>query len=280
MSFLRSINDAVYSAVGYKLVKRGSSERQALYALQVLAGEEIRARILKIAGLLRPQRAVDVEKIRVGSVADGGYVMLNDFSGIRHALSFGISDNDTWDVDIAERGITVEQFDHTIPIPAQRPGLNFHARKIVATAGPDGESIHSILQRIDVKDPVSALLKIDIEHDEWPVFDAATAADLNVFSQIVVEFHGFMLVADNAIYDRYLRVLTKLAQHFGVVHVHANNFGPMMMMGGVPFPDVLEVTFANRGRYTLEPTDETFPSELDSPNCKNASDYYLGQFVF
>ena len=54
---------------------------------------------------------------------------------------------------------------------------------------------------------------------EWDAFDAATPDDLNRFSQIVCEFHGFDKIDDDAWHRRALRCATKLRSLFEVVHV-------------------------------------------------------------
>ena len=51
--------------------------------------------------------------LRIGRAYDGGYVMVDDFDNCV-AYSFGISDDVSWDFDIAKRGIDVYMYDHTI----------------------------------------------------------------------------------------------------------------------------------------------------------------------
>ena len=93
----------------------------------------VRARqdeVLAVMRLLRPQRALGTTKVRIGSEHDGGYVMLDDFQGLDRALSFGVCDNDSWDLQVAERGIPVEQFDHSVEeAPSNHELLHFHKKK-------------------------------------------------------------------------------------------------------------------------------------------------------
>jgi hypothetical protein len=67
---------------------------------------------------------------------------------------------------------------------------------------------------------------------------------------------------------------------FAAVHVHGNNFAPMLAIGNLLFPQVLEVTFASRAKYTFGDADEVFPGELDSPNWAARKDYNLGCFNY
>lgn len=243
---------------------------------------DARERILSLAKLLQPHAAAGQDKVRVGRKGDGGYVMISDFKDIGGALSFGVGDDISWDLDIAARGIQVHQFDHSIDAPPEtHSSIVFHRTKVQGLPNGEGETLESILANTAVDPTRDWILKIDIEDDEWAVFDATPDAALRRLKQIVCEFHNFQYVAiDQQRYERCLSVLRKLVRLFDVVHVHANNHSPMVMIGGVPFPDVIEVTFASREHYKFHVTDEIFPTPLDSPNKSTVEDYFLGRFAF
>jgi hypothetical protein len=79
----------------------------------------------------------------------------------------------------------------------------------------------------------------------------------------------------------FLRVFfKKLSDAYAVVHVHANNMGGFSNVANVIFPNVLEMTFANRSLYSFSETDEIFPGPLDAPNDPNCPDIHLGSFRF
>ena len=238
-------------------------------------------RICSIGQLLRPQRALGYRKVRLGGPHDGGYVCLDDFEGVAAALSLGLGDDVSWDSDVANRGLIVHQYDHTVAAPpAEHANFRFHRRKIAAVADDDSETIESALSRNFLTAPASVLLKIDIEHDEWAVFDATADSALDKFSQMTCEFHGFDRVANDDWFATANSVLAKLAGKFAVVHVHANNAEPLLELGNLLFPQLLEVTFASRAKYRFSDTDEVFPTELDSPNLATREDYNLGNFVY
>jgi hypothetical protein len=65
-----------------------------------------------------------------------------------------------------------------------------------------------------------------------------------------------------------------------VVHIHANNYGGMGVVGGYAVPCVLEVTLARLDISEFEASDETFPTAMDMPCNKDAADIYLGRFDF
>jgi hypothetical protein len=79
---------------------------------------------------------------------------------------------------------------------------------------------------------------------------------------------------------RRLHRFPMFQRELGVDHVHANAIGGALLIGGLPFPDVLEVTFASRRHYTLEETNELFPTALDAANDPRLPDPHLGSFNF
>ena len=74
----------------------------------------------RCSGRSNPRKRLDSTKIRLGRNFDGGYVLLDDFADVGAALSLGINDDASWDLDIAQRNIPVQQFDHTIDRGARR----------------------------------------------------------------------------------------------------------------------------------------------------------------
>jgi hypothetical protein len=238
----------------------------------------LQQRLLELGRLLRPMAAEGVAKRRIGHEADGGYVLLDDFAGIGFALSFGVGQEITWDLDIAERGIAVHQFDHTIEQPpGTHPRLHFHRRRIAPAPAEDAESLRSAQA---LGGGGRCIVKMDIEGDEWRVLEAAGPGDFTEISQLIVEFHDFDRVDDDAWHARAARVLAALGEHFAVVHVHANNHGALQVAGNLAFPEILEVTFANRAFYAFADSNEVFPTALDAPNRTDMPDIALGSFRF
>jgi hypothetical protein len=245
-----------------------------------LGGDDLQRAILALASRFTPCRAIGSRKIRVGRENDGGYVLLNDLGHTTAALSFGIRNDCSWDLEIANRGIDVYMFDHTIDAPpARSKRFHFFKKKISAQPGDKSENIESILRtnRI-VGDRI--LLKIDIDGSEWEMFDATSIDVLRRFSQIACEFHDFSRIVDAQWRDRALHVMDKLKSIFEVVHVHGNNSGPMLLIANVPFPANLEVTLANQELWEFEPTTEVYPTPIDQPNLPGYPDLFLGTLIF
>jgi len=237
---------------------------------------------LRLASLFSPRKVTGLQKIRVGTTYDGGYIMLDDFTEIELALSFGVETNADWDAEIARRRINVQQYDHSVDkSPIENEWVKFFKTKIVARSdGTDGTSIGAILDEANIQRDATVILKIDVEGDEWTIFEACSEGELARFSQVLVEFHGFSCGRDPAWLERATRVMEKLTSLFGVFHVHANNWAPMAAVGNVYFPEILEVSFASRKRYDFVENDELFPTRIDRPNNPLRPDLYLGAFKY
>jgi hypothetical protein len=237
--------------------------------------------ILSVVRLLEPRKAVGYEKIRVGSAGDGGYVQLNDYSGISAAISFGIFNDDNWDLAVARMGVPVYQFDHTIEkAPSTHPLLRFERKKAAGNPSVDAVTIADLVAAHSKLSAPDVILKMDIEGSEWDVLDNSSSESLSKLSQIICEFHGLGRLYEAPFHARALRVFHKLAQQFAVIHVHANNGGDMCNLANIAVPSTLEITFASRARYSFVESDERFPTPLDAPNRPDHAEIRLGLFKF
>ena len=242
---------------------------------------DLQKQIRFLLQLLRPVKIDEFNKIRVGSEFDGGYVQLDDYERLSLALSLGIGANDDWDLATARKGIPVKQFDHTIDrAPSNHSLLEFKCQKISGIKSPDSVTLPELVAQHADRGHPTIILKIDIEGEEWEVFDHVDTATLARFAQIVCEFHYLHKLHDSQFYDNVFRVFTKLHSLFVVFHVHANNFGSIVNIGNVAIPQTLEVSFANRGCYSFKDSDESFPTAIDRPNDSSVADIYLGRFRF
>lgn len=243
---------------------------------------ELHRQVRAVLRLLRPQRVRGFRKVRLGNISDGGYVCIDDFAGLDTALSFGINDDITWDSAAADRGLRIYQFDHTVEDPAPDDGRMIFAKKrIAAEAGEGAESIANLVKAHDrgLARP-NMILKMDIESAEWDVLIATSPEDVSRFSQILCELHNLQDLDRVEWRRKIFDCFSKLHKHYAVVHVHANICGGISNMGNVIFPNVIEVTFANRAIYEVEDTDELFPGPLDVSCDANQPDMFLGSFRF
>ena len=129
---------------------------------------EMQAKIRSVMKLLKPMRIKNFRKNRFGSANDGGYICVEDFDDVDIALSFGVENNAEWDVAIAQRGVLVYQFDHTINAPPVKDHrLIWEKRQIGTQTDDQHATIPSLLERFDKNYLTpNVMLKIDIEHDD------------------------------------------------------------------------------------------------------------------
>jgi hypothetical protein len=273
-----------FEALWMRLVRIGAAVScQAPFSSAIISSKKLATQdeIRKALRLLRPKKLSAARKSRIGGAGDGGYIMVDDVTGVVRALSFGINRDDGWDAEMAQRGIPVEQFDHTIEsAPTQHPLLHFHRKMIAAIPGEGQETIPALVAAHSRGEGPDLVLKIDIDGGEWRVFDDCPADVLGKFAQIVCEFHDLVRLHDASFLARARRVFEKLEQNFDVIHVHGNNYAAIVNVANIALPDVLEVTFVNRARFPCEETDEVFPTALDAPCRPGFPDIFLGSFRF
>lgn len=236
--------------------------------------------IRKLLRFFSPQKVLGFEKIRIGHSFDGGYVLLDDFEGITNALSFGISNDDSWDSAIARMGIHVDQYDHSIECsPTQHSLMKFHKCKIGSQVR-EGVTTLGELMSGHLGSSGGVIIKMDIEGDEWEIFDKIDDKALLPVSQLICEFHGFSKINQIGFYMRCMRAIEKIRKIFIPFHVHANNYSRFEIIANFPVPDVIEVSFCNSFKYNTEKCNEIFPTNIDQPNNPDEPDIFLGSFQF
>jgi hypothetical protein len=233
----------------------------------------------EIMRLLAPRRAIGVDKVRLGSDRDGGYVLLDDLDGIAGAVSCGIADDVSFDLDLAARGIPVLQIDDSIDAPpASHPLFRFARRRLVgATASPGEVTLGALIAECAGGDG-AIICKLDVEGSEWEAL-LDPCPEIARCRQLIVEFHHLGRLADANWWARAKQCLETIATTHQSVHIHGNNHGHYLILGGVPIPDVCEVTFALRSGYRFEAESVVFPTPLDRPNTEGRAEMFLGTFA-
>src|SRR5262245_46300427 len=148
MRLTRLIND-VLEPFDLRLT-RVSGWREQNKLSQLARSSLANERIQRLGCFMVPLEAKGQSKVRLGSKYDGGYVCLYDFENVKAVLSLGIGGNDDWDISIAERGIPVYQFDHSIDKPPHwHPNCRFQRKRIVPIE--DGTNTHETIANITEK---------------------------------------------------------------------------------------------------------------------------------
>jgi len=151
------------------------------------------------------------------------------------------------------------------------PGRHFVRRMLEGTPGPAAVTWPALLAA-HAADGAPLFVKMDIEGAEYDVLPALLA-DADRITGLAVEFHDV-----GAHWPRFCRVMAALAGPFAVVHVHGNNWKPLVP--GTDVPEVLEVSFLHRRLMTAEELGAVATTPLpvpglDRPNRPDAPDYPL-----
>jgi len=222
--------------------------------------------LVELARHLRPWTAPGLELIRLGGDHDGGYVMSADLS-VNRAISVGVGRDISWDVAMADRGVRVDAFDHTVrKLPRGAPGVTFH--KVGVGSAPGCRPLRSLVAETVGRS--ECILKIDIEGNEW---GALAGEDLEQFTQILIELHDVERVAVD---PRIRKTLNRLyASHFPV-HLHANNYSSVFQLDSLWFCSAVEATFVRRDQLDGWQPADTLREDLDRPCDPRSADISLG----
>lgn len=230
--------------------------------------------------LIRPWQMRNEAKVRMGSDADGGYVLPATSRRSNLCLSIGIGNEVSFDEELGRQGAAVLQFDHTIEkSPSTHPLCQFHRLGWGATDSHPLVSLKTMIGMADWTDARHPILKFDTEGAEWDCLTTANSEDLARFEVLTGEFHAFDKLPDRKFFNTVYNVFKKLNQTHRVVHLHANNAGGMVMLGGVPFPRLLELTWVRMNAFTFHGhSNEPIPGPLDRPNVPQLPDLHLRAF--
>lgn len=237
--------------------------------------------ILATLAVLHPF-GVNCGKVRIGGPNDGGYVMANDLAGVVACYSIGVGPQVIWDVDMAARGLDVYQYDHTVECaPAEHPRCHFRKLGIGPDLStPDLVTLEKMLEDNSHSDASGLILKMDVEGAEWDVLDGMSSNTLSRFDQIVIEYHALEFLDRDSFRSRAERAFRTVGHTHRPIHIHGNNYAGFRIVRNIPIPDVIEVTYARKGRFEFVESDDVFPTHLDEPCDWQAPDLFLGSFKY
>jgi hypothetical protein len=236
--------------------------------------------LFNLIDLIRPWQMRNQQKVRIGSEADGGYVMPATSKRSNLALSIGVGAEVSFDEELGRQGATVHQFDHTIEkSPSTHPLCKFNRLGWGEKDSHPLVSLKTMINMADWSNVRHPILKFDIEGSEWSCLTSADSSDIARFEVLTGEFHGFDHLPERKFFDTAWVVFKKLNKTHRVVHLHANNAGGMVMLSGVPFPRLLELTWARIDAFTFYGhSNEPIPGPLDRPNLPQLPDLHLRAF--
>lgn len=220
-----------------------------------------------ILDLIRKLRPVDcgVELIRVGSAADGGYLIPDDLEGIEYCFSPGVGNLSEFENELANRGVRCFLADYSVDSPAAiRPEFVFD-KKFLGASDRDNFFTLATWKEKYLKDYAGdLLLQMDIEGSEYEVILNTPDALLRQFRILVIEFHALDKLFDPFAFGLLTSCFEKILNSFYVVHIHPNNAGETVKKKTIEIPEVMEFTFLNKKRVSQIAAQVTFPHKLDA----------------
>ncbi len=255
---------------------------------------------------LRPVRVGP--KVRIGREADGGYVLPPLVIGrTRLLLSFGVATEWSFEEEFSKRnpaaGIYMYDYSTFLPtivatmlvkvlkwdFPKVRhywtaavkylsfllghPRVRFVRKYLDASDSKRAATFSAIMSGIgggNPPGPLSVFVKMDIEGAEYRVIPSMLGY-ADVINGMAIEFHE--LGKHGGLFDG---IIAMLQQHFAVIHVHANNYSPLI--AGTSLPEALEITLLHKDLIPSPPTpdESSYPiAGLDFPNDPSRTDHRL-----
>jgi len=257
---------------------KGASPESAL-AIRPLPPTQ--KQIMELLQTMRPCAMRNSVKLRIGNLYDGGYVMPDAALQTEVLLSIGVGHDVSFDMEFARRGAAVLQFDHTLDgPPATHENFRFHRLGWGATTEGLLLSLADMHARVEETGAGRKLLKFDVEGAEYGALETVSSELLRAYDVIVCELHDLSRLDDRSHYNQVRRAMEKLTESHVPVHLHANNYGGMSVVQGVPVPDAVELTLLRRDLDDFPGwSDEPMPGALDNPNNPIAPDLRFSAFA-
>ena len=234
----------------------------------------------RLRSLLKIKRVVGKNFVRVGRHTDGGYVMVDNFAG-GVAYSFGISDDVSWDTDMSRRGYEIFMYDPTIDaLPARNAKFHLFREGIAGIEMRDRnlDTLENFIRRNGHEHADNMILKMDVEGAEWSFLSTVTSETLSKFDQLVFEFHYMIEPKNQSEMNATLACIKKINQTHSLVHLHANNYGLLLILENkILVTDLLELTYVKTCNYELVDDEDIYlPRDVDAPNKPTNFDIPLG----
>ena len=235
-----------------------------------------------LARVWQLKRVIGFDFIRAGNPDfDGGYITLNDPRSNKIAYSFGISDNVSWDDDMANLGYQIFMYDMTIEdLPKHRPEFHFFKQGIGYKKDPEQmlDTLEHFIKFNGHENQRHMILKMDVEGAEWDFLEQVSTDTLEQFDQLIFEFHWLVFRTNFEQRARMLTLLRKINQTHQIVHLHGHNAFSAAKYKDDFYPDIMEATYVKRDRYEFDDAEIELPIELDRPISPLFEELILGKW--
>ena len=237
-----------------------------------------------------------MNRIRIGSEGDGGYVMMNkDLDKVEVLYSYGVGNNSDFEHMFSENyGAIARIYDHTVDKTSIEGELfDFKKEGIWHKKTENHNTLENhIKQNNDGNKKM--ILKIDVEGAEWDILRHIPDAVLGLFDQFSIEVHFLHSTGLHSTGPYYrgnklseleitkkTDVIKKIKKSYYLYHVHANNNSPLYYINGFKIPNCMELTFINKKQNELaKKSNVIFPTKFDRPCDPNRKDVDLHFWPF
>lgn len=163
------------------------------------------------------------------------------------ALSLGVSDYSPWDLEMAQKGFKVIEYDGSIEKgPYNHPNITFYKKFIGTNDDENTITLLQVLKDNNLDEKLPNILQCDIENHEWDMLESIDISLLSkYFSQIIFEFHGLNPEEKDGAQKR-LRLLQKINEYFVPIHTHLNNHGKIFYSKGLFWSTTAEVSYLRK----------------------------------
>ncbi|WP_325176478.1 FkbM family methyltransferase [Campylobacter novaezeelandiae] len=163
------------------------------------------------------------------------------------ALSLGVSDYSPWDLEMAQKGFKVIEYDGSIEKgPYNHPNITFYKKFIGTNDDENTITLLQVLKDNNLDEKLPNILQCDIENHEWDMLESVDISLLSkYFSQIIFEFHGLNPEEKDGAQKR-LRLLQKINEYFAPIHTHLNNHGKIFYSKGLFWSTTAEVSYLRK----------------------------------
>ena len=233
-------------------------------------------KILRFLNMVRP-KSLDIENIRIGGDNEGGYIVPNDFQGVKYCFSPGVGSSSKFENEITKKNIKCFLADYSVN-PKFKNNLIDFEKKFIGTSSYENFLNLSdwIENKIDYENNNDLLLQMDIEGDEYEVINSLNDKLLRKFRIVLIEFHQLHYLFDDFIFEKINKAFEKITKLFNCTHIHPNNDVDFVFKDkDIIIPPVLEFSFLRKDRGNIMNKDLFFPSKLDQPNVLNKKDIKL-----
>nr|WP_237418677.1 FkbM family methyltransferase [Helicobacter pylori] len=234
----------------------------------------------KVEGFIKSLHPIKTEHelVRWGAKHDGGYLIPNDFEGIRALFSPGVGGESAFEEDFYRHCkptnpndiyIYIYMADKSVNEPIlniPKENYSFIKKFIGCSNDKDFITLDTWVNNSQVGEG-DLMLQMDIEGGEYLALISASDALLDRFRIIALEIHRLKYLWDNNYFEVIQIAMNKILKTHYCVHLHPNNCCAPHHHNRVGIVEVIECTFIRKDRvkHILGYCDE-FPHPLDTDN--------------